>query len=263
MYIDFHTHAFADAIAQKAISRLEAVSGFKAHTDGTISGLKKILQEDKIDKAVFLPIATKPSQQEIINNISAELNSDSLICFGSIHPDSPNAENELERIKAMGLKGIKFHPDYQNFFVEEPKMLHIYKKCEELGLIVVFHAGFDPLSPDVLHCLPKPSAEIAKAFPCLKIVLAHLGGMYRFDDVYKYVAGIENIWLDTAFLASRISDEMLESIIRKHGAERVLLASDLPWQRPCEAIKQINSLNLSENEKEMIFHISAERLLNI
>lgn len=263
MYIDFHTHAFADAIAQKAIARLEAVSGFKAQTDGTVAGLKKILKEDNIDKAVYLPIATKPSQQEVINNLSAEMNSDSFICFGSIHPDSPDAESELERIKSLGLKGIKFHPDYQNFFIEDPKMLHIYKKCEELGLIVVFHAGFDPLSPDLIHCLPEPSAEVAKKFSKLKIVLAHLGGMYRFDDVYKYVAGLENVWLDTAFLATRISDEQLAEIIRKHGAERVLLASDIPWQRPIEAIKQIEGLDISKQEKEMIFHISAERLLDI
>ncbi len=263
MYIDFHTHAFADSIAHKAISRLESVSGLKAYTDGTVEGLRKILKEDNIDKAVYLPIATKPSQQKVINGISAELNSDNLICFGSIHPDSTDAEDELERIKALGLKGIKFHPDYQDFFVEDPKMFHIYKKCEELGLIVVFHAGFDPLSPDVIHCLPEPSAKIAKAFPDLRIVLAHLGGMYRFDDVYKYIAGIDNIWLDTAFLASHISNEELERIIRKHGADRVLLGSDVPWQRPADAVRQVKGLNLSDAEKEMIFHISAERLLGI
>ena len=263
MYIDFHTHAFADKIAQKAIARLESVSNLKAYTDGTVGGLKRLLAEDKIDKAVFLPIATKPSQQEIINNLSASLNSDDFICFGSVHPDSPDALNELERIKALGLKGVKFHPDYQEFFVEDEKMLPIYKKCEELGLIVVFHAGYDPLSPDLIHCLPQPSAQIAKRFPNLKIVLAHLGGMYRFEDVYNYVAGLPNVWLDTAFLASRISDEMLEKIIRKHGADKVLLASDAPWQRPADAVEQIQNLPLSDTQKEWIFHKSAEHLLNL
>ncbi len=43
MYIDFHTHGFADKIAEKAIAALEANSGFPALTDGTISDLKRIL----------------------------------------------------------------------------------------------------------------------------------------------------------------------------------------------------------------------------
>ena len=263
MKIDFHIHAFNEKIAEKAISQLEKTSGLTAETRGLISQTVDKLSEWGMDYGVLLPIATKPSQQEIINNLSASLNSDDFICFGSVHPDSPDASNELERIKALGLKGIKLHPDYQEFFVEDEKMLPIYKKCEELGLIVVFHAGYDPLSPNLIHCLPQPSAQIAKRFPDLKIVLAHLGGMYRFEDVYNYVAGLSNVWLDTAFLASRISDEMLEKIIRKHGADKVLLASDAPWQRPADAVEQIQNLPLSDAQKEWIFHKSAEHLLNL
>lgn len=263
MYIDFHTHAFADNIAQKAIARLESVCDFKALTDGTVNGLKKVLAEDNIDKAVLLPIATKPKQQTIINNISIELNSENFICFGSVHPDSPDVFEELERIKEAGLKGIKFHPDYQDFFEEDDKMLPIYEKCEKLGLITVFHAGFDPLSPELTHCRPKQSAEIAKSFPNLKIVLAHLGGMYMFEDVEKYITGLKNVWLDTALLSSRINDDILTRIILAHGADKVLLASDMPWQRPAESIAQIRSLSISENEKEWIYHKSAEHLLNV
>ena len=63
--------------------------------------------------------------------------------FGSVHPSHPDALKELERIHALGIKGIKFHPDYQYFFVDEERMFPIYEKCGKLGLIVVFHAGWD------------------------------------------------------------------------------------------------------------------------
>ncbi len=263
IYIDFHTHAFADKIAEKAIEKLVSVSHYEPYTNGTVSDLKKVLDEDGINKAVYLPIATKPSQQGIINDLSAQLNTESFICFGSVHPDAEDALDELERIKLLGLKGVKLHPDYQGFMVDDEKLFPIYSKCAELGLIVVLHAGFDPLSPDLIHCPPKSSAKIAKLFPDLKIVLAHLGGMNCFEDVLEYVAGIENVWLDTAFLYNHIDNELLTKIIKKHGAQRILLASDMPWQRTIDAVNQINSLELSDEEKKFIFHRSAEILLEI
>lgn len=261
MYIDFHTHAFDDKIAQRAIDNLVATSGFKPYTNGTVSDLKRQLKEDDIDRAVLLPIATKPTQQTVINDMSARLNSYEFICFGSVHPDASDAVTELERIKSLGLKGIKLHPDYQNFVVEDERMFPIYKKCEELGLIIVFHAGFDPLSPDFIHCKPREAAIVAKKFPDLKFVFAHLGGMNLFDEVYEHLAGLKNVWLDTAFLSGRIDDKLLTSIIKKHTAQRILLASDLPWQKTSDAIKQIEGLDLSRDEKEWIFSKSAQRLL--
>lgn len=261
MYIDFHTHAFDDKIAQRAIDKLVATSGFEPYTNGTVSDLKRQLREDGIDRAVLLPIATKPTQQTIINDMSAKLNSYEFICFGSVHPDARDAVTELERIKTLGLKGIKLHPDYQNFTVDDERVFRVYEKCEELGLIVVFHAGFDPLSPDFIHCKPCEAAKVANKFPNLKCVFAHLGGMNLFESVYEYLAGLKNVWLDTAFLSNRIDDGLLTAIIKKHTAQRVLLASDLPWQRTSDAIKQIERLDLSQSEKEWIFHKSAEKLL--
>ena len=261
MRIDFHTHAFDDSIAQKAIAKLSAVSGYTPCTDGTIGGLKKLMGQDGIDRAVFLPIATKPSQQKIINDISARHNSYELICFGSVHPDAQDALIELERIKSLGLKGVKLHPDYQGFMVDDEKMFPIYSKCAELGLIVVFHAGFDPLSPELIHCPPAASAKVARQFPNLKMVLAHLGGMNMFEEVLEHLAGLENVWLDTAFLYEHISDELLTNIIKKHSAKRILMASDLPWQRPGDSVKQIEALDLTNEEKEYVFYKSALELL--
>jgi len=88
-----------------------------------------------ISKSVVLSIATKPTQTENINNWSAEIQDEEIIAFGSIHPDYENWKAELFRIKNMGLKGIKFHPDYQKFFVDDKKMFPIYETAFGLGLI--------------------------------------------------------------------------------------------------------------------------------
>ena len=72
MYIDFHTHAFVDNLAEKAVSKLAACAEIKNQTKATISDNIEKLTEWGIDYAVILPIATKPTQQTTINNWAAE-----------------------------------------------------------------------------------------------------------------------------------------------------------------------------------------------
>ena len=264
MYIDFHIHAFADEIAERAISKLEITSDLKAYTNGKISNAVEKLEKWNIDRGVLLPIATKPSQQTTINDWAADIqkNHSRIIAFGSIHPEAPDAFDELERIKSLGLRGIKLHPDYQNFFIDDEKIYPIYEKCGELGLPVIFHAGFDPLSPEIVHALPKASARAHEAVPQMTMILAHLGGMYHWDEVEEYLVG-EDIYFDTAFIGGNIKDEQAERIIKKHGADKILLASDCPWHETTCEIALINRLNITDDEKQMIFHKNAEKLLGI
>ena len=264
MKIDFHVHAFNEKVAERAISNLEKIADLTAHTRGLISQTIQKLDEWGIDKAVLLPIATKPSQQQIINDWSALQNSDRIIAFGSVHPDADDAFSELERIKAMGLKGVKLHPDYQGFDIDEERLFTLYRKIAELGLVCVFHAGYDCYSPDHVHAKPEMSARVHKAVPELKMVLAHLGGYMRWEEVYEHIAGLEGeIYLDTSMCAGYIDSELFLKIIRKHGADRILLASDCPWSSADDAVRLIESVGLGFEEKEKIYHKNAEKLLGI
>ena len=264
MIIDFHTHAFADAIAERAISKLEGVSNLKAYSNGTISNLVEFYEENNIDKCVLLPIATKPTQQTTINNWAVAQKSEKIIPFGSIHPDATDVFDELERIKSLGLKGIKLHPDYQGFFIDDEKLIPIYKKCAELGLVVIFHAGYDPLSPDLVHAMPEASARVFKQVPNMTMILAHLGGMMRFDDVEKYLVGLEGeIYLDTAYIDGAIDKNQLERIIKNHGANRILFGSDFPWHTPNMEYDLIQSLDITEEEKNLILSENAMRILGL
>ena len=112
MYIDFHTHAFTETIAEKAMSNLTRTmmeSDFREKampvTNGTVKELLEKMNEWGVDKSVILPIATKPSQQHTINNWAESVQkefSERLICFGTVHPDADDALQELERIKEIG-----------------------------------------------------------------------------------------------------------------------------------------------------------------
>lgn len=265
MYIDFHTHAFADKIVQKAMNNLTATSGLKPYTDGSLKGLKEKMKSRGVDAAVVLPIATKPSQHDIINNWAAEINGKGgIYAFGSVHPADPDAPEYLEKIKALGLHGIKLHPDYQDFLVDDKSVFPVYKKCAELNLPIIFHAGYDPLSPELIHAAPEGFLKIYEAFPELTMIIAHLGGMYRWDGVERLLAGKPgNIYFDLAFTAGEIGEKQLMRIISKHGADRILLGSDCPWDDPENEIKMVERLPLSREEKELIFYKNAKKLLKI
>lgn len=264
MYIDFHTHAYADKIAKRTIEALENTANYKTIFDGTINGLIETLDKNNVDKAVLLPIATKPAQHEICNSWAKSVESDRIIPFGSVHPMGEDAVDYLDKIKEMGLKGIKLHPDYQGFFFDEKSVYPIYKRCEELGLMVIIHAGYDPVSPDLIHATPQMIANVAKDFPDLIIIAGHLGGMNCWNDVYKILAGsFNNVYFDTAFVSRHIDLELFEKIIKKHGADKILLASDLPWENTGDEIKTIEKMNLTDEEKQLIFCENAKRLLGI
>ena len=139
------SHCFPDKIAARAIEKLaDASGGIENYADGTVEGLKNRIAQDGVDAAVVLNIATNARQQKSVNDFAAQINDEKTIfAFGSVYPDSPDALDELDRIKELGLKGVKLHPDYQGFFVDDPKWKPLYKKISSLGLITVFHAGMD------------------------------------------------------------------------------------------------------------------------
>lgn len=263
-YIDFHVHAFADKIAARTIAALADTAWIKPATDGTLAATEAAMRGWGVDGFALLSIATKPSQHLVCNNWAASTKCDHIFPFGSVHPDGEDALAELERIKSLGLYGIKLHPDYQHFFVDEPRLFPIYKKCGELGLPIIFHAGLDPVSPSEIHCTPEMAAVILDKFPDTTMIFAHLGGNSFWDDVETTLCGkFGNLWLDTALVGSYVELEQLRRIVEKHGTEQILFASDCPWDTPDKTIAKIKALGLTPAQEHAIFAGNAERLLGL
>ena len=188
---------------------MEKIAKVKPETDGTLNRTLARLDEWGIDKAVCLSIATKPQQQRILTEWSVKIQAETagrIIPFGSVHPDADDALEELEFIKKSGLKGIKLHPDYQNFYIDDEKAYPIYQKCAELDLPIVFHAGLDIKCPDDIHATPERVIRVLKLFPKTTMVMAHLGGNMLWEEVYEKLAGIsENLYFDTAIIGAIIA----------------------------------------------------------
>lgn len=264
MIIDFHVHAFPDALAAKALPLLSKCSGgVKPNYDATISGLESYLAKNNVDYAVVLNIATNPHQEKKVNDFAISLLvKKNIIPFGSVHPDSPNALSELERLAKAGIRGIKLHPDYQNFFVDDEKMFPIYKKIAELGFITVFHAGVDIGYPNPVHCTPERLLRVLDLFDDAPVVAAHFGGWLLWDSVLEDLCGTK-AYLDTAFSSGKMPPDYAKELIKAHGADKVLLGSDMPWSDTLDEVRFVQSLDLSAEDEEKILSNNAKRLLNI
>lgn len=263
MLIDFHTHAFPDKIACAAMDKLSYASGgLKPQTVGTLSSLKEEMERDGVDISVVQSIATNPHQQASVNNFAFEMNKDSsIVAFGSVHPDAPDALYELERIKDMGLKGVKFHPEYQEFYADDIKMKPIYRKISELGLITLFHAGHDYGFRPPFHGMPDNIIGALKWFDS-PVVAAHWGGVGCSPEVISKLCGLD-IWFDLSFGYGAMPKSFAQEIIDKHTPDRLLFGSDMPWHRPSWEIRLIDTLDISDHDREKIYHKNAEKLLGL
>ncbi len=264
MLIDFHTHCFPDKIAEKAIAKLAYVSGgLEPYTDGTLGGLRQSMARGGVDLSVVLSIATNAHQQTSVNDFAATVNNgEDIVAFGSVYPDSADALDELERIKALGLRGVKLHPDYQGFAVDDPKMKPIYRKISALGLICVFHAGLDYGFAPPYGGMPEKMRTAVGWFDS-PVVAAHWGGINCGEGVLKHLCGIEHLYFDTSFGYSMMPRYYAERILEKQGADKLLFGTDTPWHSPELEWRLLDALGLSDAEREAIACGNAKKLLKI
>ncbi|HHU63898.1 MAG TPA: amidohydrolase [Clostridiales bacterium] len=255
--IDFHNHAFPKDIAQKAIQQLEAAYLLDISNGGEYKDLIESAEACNIYKMVVLSAAVNPMQVRPINDWIASIDNDKIIKFGAIHPDYENYKEEFSRIKSLGFKGIKLHPMFQNFVLDDKKLWPFYSDIDR-DLIILVHMG--DYNTDA--SAPKRLANVIDAFPHLKIVAAHFGGFDRWDEVEKYLVG-KNLYFDTSSSLILLSPEQAVRIIRNHGADKFVYGTDFPVSSHKEELERFLSLPLTDEERDMILYKNAAKLLNL
>ena len=278
MVIDIHTHTFHDKIADLAIKKLSSSGHIPYFSNGTAAGLKASMKKASIDYSVVLPVATNPLKLSSMNNVSIEQNGkEGLIYFGAVHPDAPDWKEELIRIAANGIKGIKIHPVYQGVDIDDIRYLKILNKAAELGLIVLMHAGDDIGFPGEVRCSPKMIKNALSQVGDIKIILAHMGGWKNWKEVEHYLAPTSAM-LDTAFALGKITPldntlskdflnllngEDFMNLVHAFGSHRILFGTDSPWTDQKESLKAIEKLPLSQNDLQNILYKNAKKILDL
>lgn len=269
MIIDFHTHIFPDKIAKKTVDMLAIKGSTKPYSDGTVNGLLCEMEKAGADIAITLPVITNPTQFDSVNRFAREINETfknekrRLISFAGIHPMCEDIEAKMKFIKESGFLGVKIHPDYQDTFISDPGYLRILECAKEFDLTVITHAGVDAAYRDMpVRCHPRLAREVIRKVKHKKFVLAHFGANEMFDEVLDTLCD-EDVYFDTAYILRYINEETFKKILNKHGADRILFATDSPWSSIEQDVKTIKSFSLDNITEEKLFEKNARELLGI
>ncbi len=260
MIIDFHTHAFPDTVAARAIPSLEKEGDIKARTSGTTASLLASMDRAGIDRSLICSIATRPLQFDAILDWSRQIRCKRLIPLPSIHPDDPDSVEKVHRIHQEGFVGIKMHPYYQNYFLSEKRLTPFYEALSETGLLLVVHCGYDIAFPRIRCADPAQILTLHQRFPKLRLITTHFGGWKLWDEVEEMLIGRE-IFMEISFSLQYLQEEQAVRMLTGHPAEFLLFGSDSPWDDQRECIGRLKALKLQQNLVTGILGENALKLL--
>ena len=260
--IDSHCHIYPEKIAAKAVAGTDKFYDTVAACLGTPADLLSVNEQAGVDHSIVQSVATTPKQVQSINEfIAATVNAapDRLTGLGTLHPNSDDLRGDVEHLISLGLKGVKLHPDIQNFKVDDYRCLKIYELCEEFGLPILMHTGdkrYDNSNPNRL-------IPILEIYDKLVIIGAHFGGWSIWEEASHVLCDIPNLYVDCSSSMPWISDEKTVEIIRRYGAQRVLFGTDYPMWSPVKELDRFMTLQLTDEEKRIILSENVKKVYEL
>lgn len=260
MIIDSHTHIYPDKIALKASKGIENFYEMPVRFDGTVSKLLELSDRAGITRSLVHSVATTPEQVTHINDflISAvNAQKGRFIGFCAMHQDFPDPGREIDRMIDAGFKGIKLHPDFQRFMIDDECAFPIYEAAEGRVPILI-HMG------DTRYEYSKARRlyNVIQKFPRLQFIGAHFGGYSEWHEAADILQGT-GIYVDTSSSLEWLDPDETRKLIDIYGVEHVLYASDYPMWDPGSELERLLRTPMTDDERELILHGNAERLLNL
>ncbi len=256
--IDAHGHIYPDRIADKATHAIGEFYRIPMVHLGTVDELLKADTAAGIKKQLVCSTATTAEQVESINDFVAGACKENPVFFGfgTMHPEYPNYEKELARLKELGLRGIKLHTDFQKFYIDDPKAEPMYRAIADAKLPILFHMGDDrrPFSE------PEQLRRVMERIPNLTAMAAHFGGYQKWDDSIDQLCGIENLYFDSSSSLAFLSPETAAGLVEKLGEDRIFYGTDFPMWDHTEELERFFKIPLSEELQEKILWKNFERV---
>lgn len=255
---DAHTHIYPAKIAEKASASVGSFYGIPVQQAGFPHALVESGDKIGVSRYLVCSVATKPEQVASINHFIHEqcLEYPQFIGFAALHPQQTDWEAEVERILELGLCGVKLHPDFQAFNIDDEHMLPVYRKLAACGLPVLFHMGddrYDFSSPERLW-------RVMQAVPDLLCLAAHFGGYQRWSEAARYLLD-GNVFFDTSSSLWRLSGDEAVGLIHHFGADRLMFGTDFPMWNHEDELERFLALGLTDEENDLILHQNFERII--
>lgn len=271
MRIDVHAHAFADKIAERAVAHLREHYRLPFPHPGTYGDLLKVAREARLDAVAVVVAATKASQVKPANDwilgldaLPAPAGTPRRIYFGACHAEDPDWADEVQRLRAAGIRRLKLHPELQGLGLDDPRLFPLFEETQDDFLFLIHMGGrFDQHAE---LSAPAKLARLLDRFPRLKVIAAHLGGLHRWDESVEVLAR-HQLWFDTSAALAFVEDgdPLLRRLVDRLGWERILMGSDYPLHTPSEAIAHVERKLpwLTSAQREAILGGNAAKLLGI
>ena len=279
MLVDCHTHvmAYPGHLSDEFVREANARSrGFPMDLHVPPERHSKAM--GAVDKAIVFGMRAAHSGWLTPNSYVADYASQSagkIIGFGAVDPHVDDVIETMEEISALGLKGVKLGPIYQNIHPTDPRMLPIYEYCERHGLPILIHQGTTFVETGPLKfALPILLEDVAMRFPELRMVIAHLGHPW-IDETIVLIRKHRHLYSDISALHYR-PWQFYNALIsaREYGVwDKLLFGSDYPFSNPEASMAGLRNINhlvegtnlprLSDEEIERLIYSPSITLLGI
>lgn len=258
--IDCHCHVYPPRIAERAVAAVGAFYDIPMDVEnGTPEGLLAACEGTPIQRFIIHSVATRPEQVASINDfIASECAAHpEFTGFMTLHQDltDDQLEREIDRACALGLRGIKLHPDTQAVDMDDPRLLRIYEIAEG-RLPLIIHTG--DYRYDYSH--PRRLQRILRDFPNLVVDAAHFGGWSIYDLAVEYLEH-ENCFLDMSSSIALLGMRRTEELTRIYGTDRIMFGSDFPMWDPSSELRVFTSGHFTDDELEDLLQNNALRFL--
>ncbi len=258
--IDFHTHIYPDVVVPAAAESIHKFYELGDNAmDGSVSSLLLHAGNAGISEFVILPVSVKPERTRHINDFILKQQSTQprFYGFGTVHAAMEDLTDEVDYIMQSGLRGIKMHPDFQVFPIDDPRLFPVYEQVQG-KLPVILHMGDQRY--DYSH--PRRLRRILELFPNLQVIAAHFGGYTMYETACQELSHT-NCFFDVSSSLMFMEPGVAEKYINHYGAERMVYGSDYPMWNPETEMQRFLQLKLTDDQFQQIAWKTATAILNI
>ena len=256
--IDAHAHIFPQKIAAKAVDSIGHFYDLTMHDgNGTAEALLESGRRIGVDRYLVCSTATRPGQVKAINDFIWEesIAHPEFVPFATMHPDLEDLEEEMERILSRGYYGLKLHPDFQEFNIDDDRAMEIYRLAEG-KLAILFHTGDNRYD----FSAPRRMERVAERFPNLTCIAAHFGGYRCWEEALSCYEA-PNIYMDTSSALFALPAEGAWKFFERFGFERFFFGTDFPMWTHEDEMARFNALGLPPKERAMILSGNFARVI--